>query len=145
MEGKLTDQRDQSMLTWENTPMQGTAAIMEKLQVGHIYCRSRKSWADKQGLPFAKVVHKVLTLDAQPASSTIASIMVLVTGQLLVDDGQNVLQYSQMFHVSLIPRSRQYERRADVCSSFRRDRGTLSRTMFSDCKLPCSLSSNQAD
>jgi len=53
-----------------------------------------------QGLPFAKVVHKVLTLDAQPASSTIASIMVLVTGQLLVDDGQNVLQYSQMFHVS---------------------------------------------
>jgi hypothetical protein len=27
--------------------------------------------------------------------------MVLVTGQLLVDDGQNVLQYSQMFHVSL--------------------------------------------
>jgi len=26
--------------------------------------------------------------------------MVLVTGQLLVDDGQNVLQYSQMFHVS---------------------------------------------
>jgi hypothetical protein len=27
--------------------------------------------------------------------------MVLVTGQLLVDDGQNVLQYSQMFHVCL--------------------------------------------
>lgn len=27
-------QRDVSMLTWENTPIQGTAAIMEKLQVG---------------------------------------------------------------------------------------------------------------
>lgn len=26
-------QRDTSMLTWENTPLQGTAAIMEKLQV----------------------------------------------------------------------------------------------------------------
>lgn len=90
------------MLTWENTPMQGTAAIMEKLQVGHISMRSTDLWADEKGLPFAKVVHKVLTLDAQPASSTIASIMVLVTGQLLVDDGQNVLQYSQMFHVSLI-------------------------------------------
>jgi hypothetical protein len=65
--------------------------------------------ADKQGLPFAKVVHKVLTLDAQPASSTIAAIMVLVTGQLLVDDGQNVLQYSQMFHVSLpFPRLVEY-------------------------------------
>jgi hypothetical protein len=24
------------MLTWENTPMQGTAAIMEKLQVCHV-------------------------------------------------------------------------------------------------------------
>jgi hypothetical protein len=53
-----------------------------------------------QGLPFAKVAHRVLTLDAQPASATTASILVLVTGQLLVDDGQNVLQYSQMFHVS---------------------------------------------
>lgn len=53
-----------------------------------------------KGLPFAKVVHRVLTLDAQPASQTTPSILVLVTGQLLVDDGQNVLQYSQMFHVS---------------------------------------------
>lgn len=55
-----------------------------------------------QGLPFASVQHKILTLDAQPASSDIASILVLVTGQLVVDDGQNVLQYSQMFHVSFI-------------------------------------------
>jgi hypothetical protein len=54
----------------------------------------------KKGLPFSNIVHKVLTLDAQPASSSIAAIMVLVTGQLLVDEGQNVLQYSQMFHVS---------------------------------------------
>jgi hypothetical protein len=52
-----------------------------------------------QALPFSKVAHRVLTLDAQPASASIASILVLVTGQLLVDDGQNVLQYSQMFHV----------------------------------------------
>jgi hypothetical protein len=84
--------------------MQGTAAIMEKLQVGHVspLQRTRVLGADEKGLPFAKVVHKVLTLDAQPASSTIAAIMVLVTGQLVVDDGQNVLQYSQMFHVSLL-------------------------------------------
>jgi hypothetical protein len=76
--------------------MQGTAAIMEKLQVGHVspLQRTRVLGAD--------VVHRVLTLDAQPASSTIAAIMVLVTGQLVVDDGQNVLQYSQMFHVSLL-------------------------------------------
>jgi hypothetical protein len=41
----------------------------------------------------------VTTLDAQPASSTAASILVLVTGQLVVDDGQNILSYCQMFHV----------------------------------------------
>jgi hypothetical protein len=54
-----------------------------------------------QSLPFIKVQHRVLTLDAQPASAESAAIIVLVTGQLLVDDGQNVLQYSQLFHVSL--------------------------------------------
>lgn len=52
-----------------------------------------------QTLPFQQVQHKVLTLDAQPASASIAAILVLVTGQLLVDGGQNVLPYSQMFHV----------------------------------------------
>jgi hypothetical protein len=57
--------------------------------------------ADTQSLPFEKVQHRVLTLDAQPASASVAAILVLVTGQLLVDDGQNVLPYSQMFHVSL--------------------------------------------
>jgi hypothetical protein len=88
------------MLTWENTPIQGTPAIMEKLQVSlSIRCQSKADSSFK-GLPFAKVVHRVLTLDAQPASQTTPSILVLVTGQLLVDDGQNVLQYSQMFHVS---------------------------------------------
>lgn len=84
--------------------MQGTAAIMEKLQVRPQFCRNQVSTCKKltpiKGLPFSNIVHKVLTLDAQPASSSIAAIMVLVTGQLLVDDGQNVLQYSQMFHVS---------------------------------------------
>ncbi|CAD6572746.1 MAG: Nuclear transport factor 2, partial [Tremellales sp. Tagirdzhanova-0007] len=89
-------QRDQSMLTWENTPIMGTTGIMEKLQ----------------GLPFAKVAHRVLTLDAQPASSAVASILVLVTGQLLVDDGQNVLQYSQMFH--LVPEGGGYFVQNDV-------------------------------
>lgn len=56
--------------------------------------------ADLQNLPFTKVAHKILTLDAQPASASIAAILVLVTGQLIVDDGSNLLSYSQMFHVS---------------------------------------------
>lgn len=53
----------------------------------------------KQALPFTRVAHKVETRDAQPASATIASILVMVTGQLIVDDGTNTLQFSQMFHL----------------------------------------------
>jgi hypothetical protein len=99
--------------------------------------------ADDKGLPFAKVVHKVLTLDAQPASSTIAAIMVLVTGQLLVDDGQNVLQYSQMFHVSLPSPAWCNLGVGTDNSSFQRDRDTLFRTTFSDCTLSISVWSAQ--
>lgn len=53
-----------------------------------------------QSLPFQKVQHKVVTIDAQPSSPQVASLIVLVTGQLLVDDGQNPLQFTQVFHVS---------------------------------------------
>ncbi|XAO26950.1 hypothetical protein I312_105791 [Cryptococcus bacillisporus CA1280] len=77
--------RDTSMLTWESSQIQGTAAITEKLV----------------SLPFQKVQHKVVTIDAQPSSHQVASFIVLVTGQLLVDDGQNPLQFTQVFH--LIP------------------------------------------
>lgn len=37
-----------------------------------------------QGLPFQKVQHKVTTIDAQPSSPTVASLLVSVTGLLLV-------------------------------------------------------------
>lgn len=37
-----------------------------------------------QTLPFAKVQHKVMTLDAQPSSPTLASLIVCVTGLLVV-------------------------------------------------------------
>jgi len=77
--------RDNSMLTFEGNPLQGTTAIVEKLV----------------GLPFAKVQHKVTTMDAQPSSPTVASLIVSVTGLLLVDDGTNPLQFSQVFQ--LIP------------------------------------------
>ncbi|KAL0947502.1 hypothetical protein HGRIS_013602 [Hohenbuehelia grisea] len=77
--------RNESMLSWEGTPIQGAGAIGEKLQ----------------GLPFEKVQHKVTTLDAQPSSPSVASLIVSVTGLLLVDDSPNPLQYSQVFH--LIP------------------------------------------
>ncbi|WWC68841.1 uncharacterized protein I206_102777 [Kwoniella pini CBS 10737] len=75
--------RDTSMLTWENTQIQGSTAITEKLV----------------NLPFEKVSHKIVTIDAQPSSPSTASLIVLVTGQLLVDDGTNPLQFTQVFHL----------------------------------------------
>jgi len=77
--------RDGSMLTFEGAPIQGVGPIIEKLT----------------SLPFQKVQHKVTTLDAQPSSGATASLIVSVTGLLVVDDSQNALQFSQVFH--LIP------------------------------------------
>lgn len=66
----ITTQRDHSMLTFESEQFQGSKAVVDKLQA----------------LPFQKVQHKVSTLDAQPSSPSVASIIVLVTGQLIVDE-----------------------------------------------------------
>ncbi|KAI0655517.1 nuclear transport factor 2 [Cubamyces menziesii] len=77
--------RDNSMLTWEGTPILGAANIAEKLT----------------SLPFEKVQHKITTLDAQPSSPSVASMIVSVTGLLVVDDSTNPLQFSQVFQ--LIP------------------------------------------
>jgi len=82
--------RDHSMLTWENTQIQGAKNIIEKLAT----------------LPFGKVVHKVQTTDVQPSNPEVPSLMVLVTGLLVVDDSPNALQFSQTFQ--LIPDSGSY-------------------------------------
>jgi len=82
--------RDTSMLTFEGTPIQGVSAIIEKLT----------------SLPFSKVQHKVTTRDAQPSSQAVASLIVSVTGLLVVDDSPNPLQFSQVFH--LIPEAGSY-------------------------------------
>lgn len=75
--------RDTSMLTFEGTQQIGVNAIVEKLV----------------NLPFQKVQHKVTTRDAQPSSGTVASLLVSVTGLLVVDDSPNPLQFSQVFHL----------------------------------------------
>jgi len=75
--------RPQSMLTFEGTQIQGAEAIVEKLV----------------SLPFQKVQHKVTTLDAQPSSTTVPSLLVSVTGLLLVDDSENPLNFSQVFQL----------------------------------------------
>jgi len=82
--------RNESMLTFEGSPIQGAVQIIEKLT----------------NLPFQQVVHKMTTLDAQPSSQTMASLIVSVTGLLVVDDSPNPLQFSQVFH--LIPDGSSY-------------------------------------
>lgn len=77
------------MLTFETSQLQGAGDIVEKLT----------------SLPFAKVVHRISTLDAQPASPN-GDILVMVTGELLIDAEQNAQRYSQVFH--LIPDGNSY-------------------------------------
>ncbi|OQD63782.1 hypothetical protein PENPOL_c009G04578 [Penicillium polonicum] len=71
--------RDQSMLTFETSSVQGVSAITEKLGA----------------LPFQKVQHQIATFDAQPSSGD--GIVVLVTGALLVDEEQKPMNYTQCF------------------------------------------------
>lgn len=72
-------QRANSMLTFEGTQSQGVEAIVEKLT----------------SLPFQKVVHKVSTRDCQPTGDG-NSLVVTVTGQLIVDDSPAPLNFSQV-------------------------------------------------
>jgi len=74
--------RDHSMLTFENNPTQGTAAILEKLQ----------------NLPFQQVQHQIVTLDAQPSSEE-GGILVLVTGALMVEGSERPMSYTQAFQL----------------------------------------------
>lgn len=70
------------MLTFESSQMQGARNIIEKLT----------------SLPFQKVQHRISTLDAQPASEA-GDVLVMVTGELLIDEEQNPQRYSQVFHL----------------------------------------------
>ncbi|KAI1141706.1 nuclear transport factor 2 [Hypoxylon sp. FL0543] len=84
--GLATLYRDQSMLTFESSSFKGTNSIIEKLQT----------------LPFQSIKHQVATMDPQPGVAP-EHIMVLVTGQLLVDEEQRPMSYSQSFY--LVPES----------------------------------------
>ena len=56
-------------------------------------------------LPFQKVQHRITTLDAQPASPN-GDVLVMITGDLLIDEEQNPQRFSQVFH--LIPDGNSY-------------------------------------
>ncbi|KAH7349562.1 nuclear transport factor 2 [Plectosphaerella cucumerina] len=77
--------RDQSMLTFESASVLGVNPIVEKLS----------------GLPFEKVKHQVSTLDSQPTVE--GGILILITGQLLVDEEQRPMNFSQTFQLMRDP------------------------------------------
>ncbi|MCJ1371900.1 Nuclear transport factor 2 [Loxospora ochrophaea] len=74
--------KENSMLTFETSAVQGVAGIIEKLVA----------------LPFEKVQHRVSTLDAQPSNEA-GGILVMVTGALLVDEEQRPMNYTQVFQL----------------------------------------------
>ncbi|KAI8924709.1 hypothetical protein BC831DRAFT_464078 [Entophlyctis helioformis] len=82
--------RDMSMLSFEGQQFQGSKLIVEKLQ----------------SLPFQRVQHQVVTIDAQPSNPQGGTILVMVTGRLLVDEEQNPQQFSQSFQ--LVPEGGSY-------------------------------------
>ncbi|KAF2738163.1 nuclear transport factor 2 [Polyplosphaeria fusca] len=73
--------RESSMLTFEGTPVMGVAAIIEKLT----------------NLPFEQVQHRVDTSDCQPGDAEGKSIVVLVTGALMVDGQDRPMSFTQNF------------------------------------------------
>ncbi|KAG2190670.1 hypothetical protein INT46_008260 [Mucor plumbeus] len=82
--------RENSTLTFEGNSYRGQSDIAEKLV----------------GLPFARIQHKISTFDSQTADPSGSNILVLVTGQLLIDDESNPQMFSQTFH--LVPDNGSY-------------------------------------
>lgn len=71
------------MLSFEGAAVLGAKNIVEKLV----------------SLPFQKVQHRISTLDSQPTGPGTSGVVVMVTGELLVDEEQNPQRYSQLFHL----------------------------------------------
>ena len=70
------------MLSFENEGYQGKEKIMTKLV---------------NGVKFQKIQHLPKTLDCQPSAQ--GGLLVMVTGQLKVDQEKNPLLFSEMFHL----------------------------------------------
>ncbi|RKO91347.1 hypothetical protein BDK51DRAFT_25129 [Blyttiomyces helicus] len=82
--------RDNSSLTFEGQQHVGVQAIVGKLS----------------NLPFQQVQHRPSTIDAQFSDPSVGTILVAVTGQLLVDQEVNPLNFTQVF--TLVPSAGSY-------------------------------------
>jgi hypothetical protein len=76
-------QRENSMLTFETSAVQGTSGIIEKLTVRFAYPTSFRRIANTPTSESSLSKNSTPTLDAQPSSES-GGILVLVTGALLV-------------------------------------------------------------
>ncbi|RKF62200.1 Nuclear transport factor 2 [Erysiphe neolycopersici] len=74
--------RDESMLTFETSSVKGAKNIVEKLD----------------SLPFGKVKHIVVTLDAQPSGDH-GGILILVTGNLMLENEERPMGFTQVFQL----------------------------------------------
>ncbi|KAG9318182.1 hypothetical protein JVU11DRAFT_261 [Chiua virens] len=91
--------RPTSMLTFESVQFLGVAKIHEKITVTIHSSTPPLMLIIPQSLPFQKVQHKVITIDAQPSIHP-GAIIVSVTGLLLVDEETNPMNFSQVFQLA---------------------------------------------
>jgi len=74
--------KNNSMLSYEGDGYQGQQKIMDKLT---------------NGVKYKKIQHFPKTLDVQPSAGT--GLLVMVTGTLKVDDENNQVMYTELFHL----------------------------------------------
>jgi hypothetical protein len=79
------------MLTFEGVKTMGKQGIHAKLT---------------EGIQFKKSRHRIQTLDAQPNGGK--GVVVFVGGEILVDDEEKPLRFSQVFHLQPLPNSTSY-------------------------------------
>mmetsp|Transcript_25741 Transcript_25741/g.60087 ORF Transcript_25741/g.60087 Transcript_25741/m.60087 type:complete len:128 (+) Transcript_25741:92-475(+) len=77
---------DQSLLTFEDSQVSGSQAIVQKLA----------------SLPFRTVKHQIVKVDCQPCPGSM-NVLIFVTGNLVVDENPNPLKFAQVFQLAQAP------------------------------------------
>eukprot|EP01084_Bolivina_argentea_P219650 372490_1 len=73
--------KDKSMMTYEGSQHQGSQSIMAKLS----------------GLQFSKIRHDTKTMDVQPSGA--GGLLIVVTGDVFIDDSKNGIKFNETFHL----------------------------------------------
>ena len=101
------------MLTFQTASVLGVANVVEKLKVRHYRHFSSQNcqafidvrhdinltlFPHSQSLPFQRIKHVPQEIDAQPSFNN--GVLVLVTGQLQVDDEERPMNFTQVFQLA---------------------------------------------